>query len=77
MNTCPALFHAIYPYVMTITEGGWFTWVKRNGGVVVGCPEGRVLAKIYHEKIELKVKSCPRHKNDEILLLSEFRKPDC
>jgi len=35
---CPFLFHAIYPYLLTLAHGGKFSWVRANEEVSVSCP---------------------------------------
>lgn len=27
---CPLLYHSLLPYIITISEGGWFGWVKKT-----------------------------------------------
>ncbi|MFH1245533.1 MAG: hypothetical protein V1662_03530 [Candidatus Omnitrophota bacterium] len=27
---CPLLYHSLLPYIITISEGGWFSWVKKR-----------------------------------------------
>lgn len=44
-NFCPLLLYSLYPYYLTLSNGGWFRWVKEGGEVILHCPnpEGIVL----------------------------------
>ncbi|RMF83869.1 MAG: TIGR04076 family protein, partial [Nitrospinota bacterium] len=48
---CPFLFHAAYPYFVTLLNGGWFPWVPAGGTVIAQCgnPEGAVELEIGRE----------------------------
>jgi hypothetical protein len=35
---CPLAFGNIYPYFVTLSTGGWLTWVQKGDGVIVQCP---------------------------------------
>jgi uncharacterized repeat protein (TIGR04076 family) len=50
-NICPYAFQVIYPYYLTLTNGGWFNWVRPKGGVIVQCPNprGALEMKIFQE----------------------------
>jgi len=37
-NLCMHAFHVVYPYYLTLLNGGWFRWVGHDKGVVVQCP---------------------------------------
>ena len=41
---CPYAFHAVFPYYLTLINGGWFSWVSKGEGVIVQCsnPHGSV-----------------------------------
>ena len=32
-DTCMNALHAVFPYFLTLTNGGWFTWVDPGDGV--------------------------------------------
>jgi uncharacterized repeat protein (TIGR04076 family) len=35
---CFLAFHQIFPYIRTLTSGGWFNWVGHDEHVIVKCP---------------------------------------
>jgi hypothetical protein len=71
VNICPALYHTIYPYALTIIEGGWFTWAKK--AIIVQCPEAKVWVKLSKENIiVVRSRNCPMHKEGYVFLFSEF-----
>ena len=35
---CPLAFHSVYPYLHTLSSGGWFNWVNYDEHVIVNCP---------------------------------------
>jgi len=35
---CFLAFHQVFPYIRTLTTGGWFNWVGHNEHVIVKCP---------------------------------------
>lgn len=74
MKMCPALFHTVYPYAFTMNNGGWFSWVKPDDGVIVQCPEGVTRVKIFKREIKvIEVKGkCQRHEPGDLFLLEEF-----
>lgn len=37
-NLCILAFHSIYPYLLTLTNKGWFNWVSHREQVIVNCP---------------------------------------
>lgn len=37
-NVCPLAFHSVYPYLVTLLNGGWFDWVGHDEDVIVNCP---------------------------------------
>lgn len=37
-NLCPLAFNSIYPYMLTLSTGGWFSWVNYKEAVIVNCP---------------------------------------
>ncbi|MDO8602378.1 MAG: hypothetical protein Q7O04_00820 [Candidatus Omnitrophota bacterium] len=43
---CILAFHAVYPYMLTLSCEGWFNWVNYGEGVIVNCPspEGVVMS---------------------------------
>ncbi|MBU0477578.1 hypothetical protein KKC91_03300 [bacterium] len=43
-NICPLAFHSIYPYIITLSKGGWLNWVGHDEHVIVNCPFGRGVA---------------------------------
>jgi hypothetical protein len=68
---CPALYHTLYPYALTIIEGGWFTWAKQV--IIVQCPKGEVWVKVSKDNVIVKrVRVCPMHKEGDVFLFSEF-----
>ncbi len=46
---CLLAFHAVYPYLTTLSGGGWFDWVAPGDGVVLQCPSPKdaVEMKVY------------------------------
>lgn len=79
-NMCAYAFHAAYPYYLTLTNGGWFSWVRPKDGVIVQCPnpEGALEMKIFlcDSKKAVRVEvirargNCPRgHKKGDTFLL--------
>jgi len=71
MKICPALYHTIYPYALTIIEGGWFTWAKQT--IIVQCPKGNVWVNISKDNIIVnRARDCPMHKEQDVFLFSEF-----
>jgi uncharacterized repeat protein (TIGR04076 family) len=36
---CPHAYHILSQYLLTIRDGGWFSWVRGERGVVAQCPK--------------------------------------
>ena len=77
---CLSAFHAIYPYYLTLTNGGWFKWVMPGDGVIVQCPspEGALEMKVYKDisnnEVRVEVLQtrgyCPKeHKKGDVFIL--------
>jgi uncharacterized repeat protein (TIGR04076 family) len=51
---CLFAFHTIYPYYLTLSNKGWFSWVKKDGTVIAQCPnpDGSVEFGIGRKKID-------------------------
>ncbi len=49
-NHCKSFVYILYPYLLTYSTGGWFTWMRDKKSVRVACPgdENRVIAKVTH-----------------------------
>ena len=41
---CPLVFHSVYPYLHTLSSGGWFNWVNYDEHVIVNCPSPEGIA---------------------------------
>ena len=41
---CFLNFHQIFPYIKTLTSGGWFNWVGHDEHVIVKCPSMKGIA---------------------------------
>lgn len=77
---CLLAFHAVYPYYLTLANGGWFRWVRPKDGVIVQCPnpKGALEMKVFccNSKKEVRVEvlqargECPKghHKGDIFVL---------
>ena len=77
---CLLAFHAIYPYYLTLTNGGWFRWVKPKDGVIVQCPnpKGALEMKVFLNNSDNTVRieilqargNCPKgHKKGDVFVL--------
>lgn len=52
-DLCPLLTYSLYPYYLTLSNGGWFRWVKRGGEVMVNCPHPQgVVFGVFQKKAE-------------------------
>jgi len=38
LGLCPFLFYSIYPYLLILSRGGKFNWVRESEEVIVTCP---------------------------------------
>ena len=75
-DTCMNALHAVFPYFLTLTNGGWFTWVDPGDGVIVQCanPDCSLQMKVFSESLGKVVRvkilyakgGCPKgHKQGE------------
>ena len=75
-DICMNALHAVFPYFLTLTSGGWFTWVEPGDGVIVQCanPDCSLQMKVFSESLGkvVRVKTlyakggCPKgHKQGE------------
>jgi uncharacterized repeat protein (TIGR04076 family) len=52
-DICLNAVHAIFPYFLTLINGGWFTWVEPGDGVIVQCanPDCSLQMKVFSENL--------------------------
>ena len=48
-DICMNALHAVFPYFLTLTSGGWLTWVEPGDGVIVQCanPDCSLQMKVF------------------------------
>jgi len=77
---CSHAYHVVYPYVLTLQNRGWFTWVRRDDGVIVQCPHPKgLIMKVRLNKRRLpevnveavKARECPLHKEGDVFTVDD------
>ena len=84
-GVCLHAFHTFYPYYLTLSNKGWFEWVKPGGGVFVNCPnpDGIIVkitlqGKVVDIRVVKSVSDCPfgYSGNDRLVISSLNFCPD-
>lgn len=76
-GVCPLVFHSVYPYMLTLSTGGWFNWVDYNEHVIVNCPSPNGIAmyvKAPRGKLQDFIEIEVMQQNDKCYMEYELRK---